>query len=201
MDNRKFCMTVLASAALLGFGAAAQADVAATAESCNECHGVAGLGADKGVPNIAGLSEYYHADQLYFYRDGDRPCVDVDAPGGGTTNMCTIVADMSDEDIDAIAAHYAEMPFAPAAQAFDAALAEAGKAIHERDCEKCHTDGGSNIDDDAGILAGQWMPYMDMVFKMYMAGERSQDDQMKKKMDALSEDDLKALLHFYASQQ
>jgi len=36
---------------------------------------------------------------------------------------------------------------------------------------------------------------------MYMAGERSQDDQMKKKMDALSEDDLKALLHYYASQQ
>jgi len=186
---------------MLGFGAAAQADAAATAETCNECHGVASMGAEKGVPNIAGLSEYYHGDQLYFYRDGDRPCPDVEAPDGSTTNMCNITADMSDDDIDAIAAHYAEMPFVPAAQEFDAALAAKGQEIHERDCGRCHTDGGSNIDDDAGILAGQWMPYMDMVFKMYMSGERAQDEQMKKKMDPLSEDDLTALLHYYASQQ
>ena len=201
MDNRKFCMTVLASTALLGFGIAARADVAATAETCNECHGVASMGAEHGVPNIAGLSEFYHADQLYFYQEGERPCVDIEAPDGTTTNMCEIVADMSEDDMGAIAAHYAEMPFEPAQQAFDTALAAKGQEIHDRDCERCHTEGGANIDDDAGILAGQWMPYMDMVFKMYMSGERAQDDQMKKKMDPLSEDDLTALLHYYASQQ
>jgi cytochrome c553 len=34
-----------------------------------------------------------------------------------------------------------------------------------------------------------------------MAGEREQPKKMQEKMDALSADDVKALVHFYASQQ
>jgi sulfide dehydrogenase cytochrome subunit len=29
-----------------------------------------------------------------------------------------------------------------------------GKAIHACACDKCHTEGGSVVEDDAGILAG-----------------------------------------------
>jgi cytochrome c553 len=201
VDNRKFCIALLASAAFLGFGATALADVEATAATCNDCHGAAGMGADHGVPNIAGLSEFYHADQLYFYRDGERPCADVTSSSGTTTNMCNVASDLSDEEIDELGAHFADMPFVPAEQEFDEALAAAGKEIHDRDCEQCHTDGGSNVEDDAGILAGQWMAYLEGEFALYRSGEREQTAPMKKKMDALSDDDFKALLHYYASEQ
>jgi len=83
----------------------------------------------------------------------------------------------------------------------DASLAEAGKAIHQRECDRCHSDGGSNPEDEAGILAGQWMDYLQLSFAEYKSGEREQPKKMKEKMDTLSADDEKALLHFYGSQQ
>lgn len=177
----------------------------ATIATCNGCHGDGGVSQSGNIPTIAGLSEFYHGDQLYFYRDEERPCGDaVVSQGdmqGQSSNMCAAVAGMSDDQIDAIAAHYAALDFVPAQQDFDAALAEAGKAIHDRDCAICHSDGGANAGDDAGILAGQWMGYMETTFAEYRAGEREQPAPMQKKIDALSDDDVKALLHYYASQQ
>ncbi len=196
MNTKKTWITEIAIAAGLCFCGAAMADVATLAKTCDGCHG-----ADASMPAIAGLSEFYHADQLFFYRDEERPCADATSAGGETTNMCAVAADLSDEEIEEIAAHYAAMPFAPAKQKFDAALAATGQAIHERDCEVCHTEGGSNAADDSSILAGQSMAYMEMTFGQYGAGEREQPDPMKKKIDTLSDDDVKALLHYYASQQ
>ena len=201
MNKRKICITVMATAAWLGLGAAALADVMATAKTCDGCHGAANMGADHGVPTIAGLSEFYHSDQLYFYREKGRPCNDVTSTSGDKTNMCAVTANFSDEEIDELAAHYAAMPFPAAKQDFDAALAAAGKAIHDRDCEVCHTEGGANAEDDASILAGQWAGYLEMAFAEYRSGDREQAEPMKKKLDALSDDDIKALVHYYASQQ
>jgi sulfide dehydrogenase cytochrome subunit len=93
------------------------------------------------------------------------------------------------------------LPYVAAEQAFDPALVAAGEKVHARDCEVCHSDGGSNADDEAGFLAGQRTGYLQMTFDEYSAGEREQPDAMRKKMDALSADDVKALLHYYASQQ
>ena len=117
------------------------------------------------------------------------------------TNMCEVVADMSDDEIEKIAAHYAALPFVPATQEFDAALAAAGEAVHERECARCHTDGGSNPEDEAGILAGQWMGYMKQTFVEYETGAREQPKKMQEKMVNLSVDDVDALIHYYASQQ
>lgn len=174
-------------------------------QGCNDCHGDGGVSQWSDMPSIAGLSEFYHADQLYLFRDGDRPCSDSDYRQGdksrAATTMCAATADLSDDQIDDIGAMYAEMPFTAAKQDFDAALAASGKAIHDRDCGICHSDGGANPDDDAGILSGQWMGYMKAAFAEYASGDRDQPSTMKKKLDALSDDDVKALLHYYASQQ
>ena len=69
-----------------------------------------------------------------------------------------------------LAGYYSELPFVPAQQSFDADLAAAGKAIHEAECDRCHSDGGSNAEDEASILAGQWMGYLETTFAEYMAG-------------------------------
>lgn len=184
---------------------AVAADLDATIAGCNDCHGNNGVSQWNDVPTIAGLSEYFHADQLYYFRDGERPCSESKYRQGDTsrpaTTMCAVTADLADEDLDAIGAHYAELPFVAAKQEFDAGLAATGEAIHEEACGRCHTDGGSNPGDDAGILAGQWMGYLESAIAQYRAGERNQMEAMKDKIDALSDDDVKALLHYYASQQ
>jgi sulfide dehydrogenase cytochrome subunit len=115
--------------------------------------------------------------------------------------MCEVAGALSEDEIEAIAEHYAGLPFVPAKQDFDAALAEAGKAIHEAECDRCHSEGGSNAADEASILAGQWIGYLETTFAQYAAGEREQPKKMQEKLDALSADDTKALIHYYASQQ
>jgi len=180
-------------------------DLAAVVDNCNGCHGDDGVSQWSDVPTIAGVPEYVHADALYFFRDEERPCSEVEYKQGDTsrpaTTMCAVVADLSDEMLDELAAYYFELPFVAAQQEFDAGLAAAGKAVHDEACDKCHSDGGANPDDEAGILAGQWMGYLEATFAEYASGARSQDKKMKEKMDALSDADTTALIHYYASQQ
>ena len=184
--------------------ASAWGDISAITADCEGCHGDGGVSQWTDVPTIAGLPEFTHADALYFFRDEARPCSELNYKQGDTskaTTMCAVAAGLSDDQIDELAAHYAMMDFAPAKQDFDAALAAAGKSIHDAKCEKCHSDGGSNADDEASILGGQQMGYMKATFAEYMSGAREQDKSMEEAMKSLSEDDVKALLNFYASQQ
>jgi len=187
------------------FASAAMADLNAVVENCNGCHGNDGVSQWSDVPTIAGVSEFVHSDALYIFRDEARPCTETEYKQGDTsrpaTTMCAVVADMSDDMIDEVAAYYAAKPFVAAKQDFDAALAEAGKAIHEAECDRCHSEGGSNPEDDAGILAGQQMGYLKDTFAEYRSGEREQPKKMEEKLSALSDDDVKALVNFYASQQ
>ena len=180
-------------------------DMEAIVENCNGCHGDGGVSQWTDVPTIAGLPEFTHGDALYFFRDEERPCSEAEYKQGDTsqapTTMCAVAGELSDDQIDEIAAYYAELPFVPAKQDFDAALASAGKAKHDELCEKCHSDGGSNPDDEASILAGQWMGYLEKTFAEYAADERDQPAAMKKQVDELSDSDVRALIHYYASQQ
>ena len=181
------------------------ADLEAVVQDCNGCHGDNGVSQWSDVPTIAGVPEFVHADALYIFRDEARPCTESKYRQGDTsraaTTMCAVAADLSDEMIDEIAAHYAGLPFVAAKQEFDAGLAAAGKAVHDAECDRCHSEGGSNPEDEAGILAGQWMGYLEDTFAEYKSGEREQPKKMEEKLNALSDDDVKALVHYYASQQ
>ena len=187
------------------FSMASAADLDAIIEDCNGCHGDNGVSQWADVPTIAGIDSFGIADALFMFRDEERPCSESEYRQGDTsraaTTMCALSADLSDDDIELLGDAYAELEFVPAAQDFDAALAAAGAAIHEQNCDKCHSDGGSNVDDEASILAGQWMGYLEASFTDYLSGDRDTDKKMKEKLAALSADDINALLHFYASQQ
>ena len=201
----KLRIIAICAATFLASGGASAQDVAAMAESCDGCHGDGGVSQWGDMPTIAGIDAFTHSEALFVYRDGDRPCAESEYRTGDTsrapTTMCAIAADMSDEDIEAISEYYAGKPFVPAKQEFDAALAAKGAELHQAECDRCHSDGGSNVDDEASILAGQWMPYLRQAFADYASGERPQDKKMQEKMDPLSADDVEALLHYYASQQ
>ena len=200
---------IISFAISLTFGLFASAsmagDLEAVVENCNGCHGDNGVSQSTDVPTIAGIPEFVHSDALYIFRDEARPCTESKYRQGDTsraaTTMCAVAADLSDEMIEEIAAHYAALPFVAAKQDFDADLAAAGKAIHESQCDRCHSEGGSNPEDEAGILAGNMMGYLQDTLAEYRAGEREQPQKMEEKVNALSDDDVKALVHYYASQQ
>jgi sulfide dehydrogenase cytochrome subunit len=153
------------SATLGLFGSASMAaDLDAVVENCNGCHGNDGVSQWTDVPTIAGIPEFVHSDALYVFRDEARPCTESKYRQGDTsraaTTMCAVTADLSDDMIDEVAAYYAGLPFVAAKQDFDAGLAEAGKAVHDAECDRCHSEGGSNPEDEASILAGQNMGYL-----------------------------------------
>ena len=174
-------------------------------ESCADCHGADGISQWDDVPTIAGVDAFVGSEALYIYRHKERPCAQSDYRQGDTsraaTDMCAIVSDFSDEMIEDIAAHFSELTFVAAKQEFDETKAAVGQAIHEQSCERCHSEGGSNADDEAGILAGQWSGYLRTTFAEYASGDREQLDKMKEAMAPLSADEVDALVHFYASQQ
>lgn len=173
--------------------------------ACADCHGKDGASTESDVPSIGGVSEAYLNDTMAAYRDSKRPCAESAYRAGDKkrprTDMCKIAAKLSAEETAREAKEYAGKPFVRARQKFDAAKAAAGKKVHDTACEKCHSEGGALADDDAGILAGQWMPYLKETFAQYAKGARPQPEKMKVKFNALKPEELEALLHYYASQQ
>jgi sulfide dehydrogenase cytochrome subunit len=171
---------------------------------CDGCHGSAGVSQWTDMPTIAGISELVHADALFAYKDGARPCETSEFRIGNTsrpaTDMCAVTNHMTETQIQALASFYAAKPFVPAKQEFDATLAAQGAKVHKQACERCHSGDGRVPADDASILKGQWMGYLRQTFAEYAAGTREQPDNMKLTMDPLSDDDVEALIHFYAGQ-
>lgn len=200
-------LTTYLAAALFSmtFSGAHAGDIDAIMQGCNDCHGSNGVSQSSDVPTIAGMPEFVHADALYLYMDEGRPCSESEYRHGDTsrpaTTMCAIAAELSEDDIDGLAAAYAEIPYAKAKQDFDPALAATGEALHNDHCDKCHSDAGTNPDDEAGMLGGNMMGYLDSSMADYKAGNREQPAKMKEKIDALSDDDVKALVHYYGSIQ
>jgi sulfide dehydrogenase cytochrome subunit len=189
----------------LGIPALASADIDALMDNCNGCHGDNGVSQWSDVPTIAGLAEFVHVDALFIYQDEARPCAESEYRQGDTsraaTTMCAIAAELSEDDIDALAAAYAELPYVKATQDFDADKAAAGQALHDKHCDKCHSEAGTNPDDEAGMLGGQQMGYLRNTFAQYADESREQPGKMKEKLDMLSADDVEALVHYYGSIQ
>jgi sulfide dehydrogenase cytochrome subunit len=179
------------------------ADVNKLAENCANCHGKDGVSTESDVPIIAGYSAPFLSDSLAAYKKKERPCPETKYRGGDKkgqkTDMCQVAKDLSDADIKQVAQHFAGKKFVRAQQKFDAALAKKGKEIHEHTCDKCHSEGGSLASDDAGILAGQWMPYLKEQFKEFKAGKRPMVKKMKPKMEKLEPADIDALVNYYGS--
>ncbi|HYA37899.1 MAG TPA: c-type cytochrome [Candidatus Methylomirabilis sp.] len=198
-------LVLLAGAGLFSLAVAtsAAADVNKMVETCAACHGKEGDSHESDVPTIGGMSAPYIKDNLTAYKNKERPCPETkfhEGPKKGQkTDMCQVAKELSDGDMKELADYYAGKKFFRANQKFDAALAQKGKEIHDDHCEKCHSNGGSLASDDAGILAGQWMPYLEATFKEYKSGKRPMEKKMKPKIDKLTPGDIQALLNYYGS--
>jgi sulfide dehydrogenase cytochrome subunit len=179
------------------------AEVNKLVDVCTQCHERDGDSNDPNMPIIGGYSEPYIISSMTAYKDKTRSCPEIEYISEDKkvekTDMCRISRDLSDADIEKLALYYSKKKFRRANQDFNLTLARKGQLIHERDCEKCHSEGGSLASDDAGILAGQWTPYLKQQFFAFYAEKRQLDRKMKPKFNKLDKTEIEALLNFYAS--
>ena len=166
------------------------------ADTCTGCHGFDGNSKGPATPSIAGASAEYLTEMMKAYKSGDA----------SSTIMGRIVKGYTDEELAQVAEVYAKKKFVSAAgQKFDEKLVKKGKKLHDKYCEKCHAEGGTSAEDDSGLLAGQWTPYLQATIADFAAGTREMPKKMKKKMKKMKQkegdDGIKALFSYYASQQ
>jgi sulfide dehydrogenase cytochrome subunit len=179
------------------------ADVNKLVDTCSHCHERDGASHDPNMPIIGGYSEAYIISSMQAYKHRTRSCPEIEYLYGENkvkrTDMCKVTATLSDDDIKKLAQYYAGKKFRRANQDFDPELAKKGEQIHKRDCEKCHSQAGSVADDDSGILAGQWSPYLKQQFFAFYTEKRLLAKKMTPKFNKLGKEDIEALLNYYAS--
>src|SRR5260370_19615960 len=173
-------------------------------EGCEDCHGAHGVSGSQDVPSIAGASATTLSEALKDYHAKKRPCPKVNYKRGDTQrqgDMCATAKDLTDSAIADLSAYFEKKSNVAMKQAFDAAKAPAGQQIHERDCKKCHSKGGKDPADDAGILAGQPLDWMKASLAAARKGEAEHPKKMKDVVTKLSDADIESLAHYYASEQ
>lgn len=165
------------------------------ANTCAGCHGSDGASSGPAIPTIAGLSNDYFVEIMKGYAAGTIPASIMDRIAKGYT----------EDEINQLAKFYIAKPFVKAKQDFDPKLVKEGGKLHDKYCEKCHAEGGQSAEDDAGVMAGQWTPYLIYQLEDFNAGHREAPKKMAKKLkDLMSKEGqagIDALISFYASQQ
>jgi sulfide dehydrogenase cytochrome subunit len=185
-------------------GVSIASDIGATTRECDGCHGVQGASSHDDVPIIGGQSADYITKSLESFQKWNRPCVKSTYRSGDTsrpkTDMCKIAGALSAPEITALGEHYAGLPFVAANQQFDTVKAEVGAGLHEQHCEICHERGGL-VAARGPRLAGQWVPYLRATLKYVPTGEHMVPNMMERSLGKFSNEEIDALMDFYASQQ
>lgn len=175
------------------------ASPAMLSNTCLGCHGPGGISVGPATPTISGMSELYIVGALLAYKyDNDADKIeaiiaadsdleDVEYFKRSSTVMNRIAKGYSEKEIKIIARHFSELPFEAQKQNTDVGQAKTGAKLHEQHCEKCHEDGGSSAEDDAGVLAGQWAPYLEFTMADYVNGDRAMPKKMKKQIQKMQE--------------
>jgi sulfide dehydrogenase cytochrome subunit len=163
--------------------------------TCAGCHGTNGNSQGPAAPTIAGISSEYFIEAMKAYQTDARP----------STIMGRIAKGYTEEEVKLMAGFFATKKMERPVQTVDAKLAKKGMKMHEKYCEKCHEDGGRSSADDAGMLAGQWTPYLHYTMSDFIDGKREMPKKMKKKVEELQSkgggDAIDALIQYYGSQQ
>ena len=169
---------------------AAPSTPAMLSNTCSACHGQFGQAVGPSIPTLAGQPAAYIADAMKQFKSGERP---------GTV-MNRVAKAYTDDDFNAMGEFFSQKKFVRYPQKVDAAKVAKGKELHEQNCKKCHQDGGRESE-DGGVIAGQWSEYLHITMDDFVSKKRAMPKKMAEKFEALSKDDLDALVNFYASQQ
>ncbi len=164
------------------------------ANTCAGCHGTNGQSAGDSMPSLAGLDERYFYKTMKDFQSGARP----------STIMGRLAKGYSDNEMKGMADFFAGQPWFNAKVEVDKKLAAEGKKLHMDHCESCHEQGGTvSGNKDTPRIAGQWRPYLlNLLTDLHTIGRSStQPIKMRQRIQKLSQEELEALSHYYASQQ
>ena len=142
------------------------------------------------MPSLAGQSQIAIATAMKKFKSGERPA----------SIMGRIAKGYSDAEIEAMADYFAKLkPVAAAGQTLDAKLVAKGKELADKNCKRCHLESGKEFDENAAVVAGQWLKYLQVQMDDYASGKRKMSEKKAEKMKTLSRDELEAMAHYYAS--
>ena len=128
--------------------------------TCIACHGKNGVGIDPSYANLGGQNAAYLALQLKAFRSGDR----------SNPIMNPIAAQLSDQDINALAQWFSEQSLVTAANG-NPDLVEEGRN-RAGYCHACHGMQGHPVAVEWPIIAGQSAPYIQNQLMAFKQGTR-----------------------------
>ena len=159
-------------------------DIEAKVQSCAVCHGQNGVPIDpKTIPIIWGQQQSYLVKQLRDYRNGER-----DNP-----IMSPIAKGLAQEDLRKIAAYFAAKSW-PAQQARPAAASPPNGIAQCQPCHQPNFEGGP----PAPRLAGLSYEYLVAAMRDFAADERTNNGDMPKFMQALTDSERDAMARYLA---
>ncbi len=169
--------------------ASAQAPSKDRLAACAACHGAEGVAASPAIPSLAGQPKLFIENQLVLMREGLR-----EVPA-----MQAAVAGLSDEEIVALARHYAALPLQPAPGPLQADKQRAGAVLSKQGgCGSCHLPDyrGQN---QVPRLAGQQEAYLLASMKQFRDHPGpGRDTIMSSTLRGLTDADLDRLAHYFA---
>ena len=149
---------------------------------CGGCHGSHGVSTDAATPNLAGQDARYLVNAIIAYRKTRRH-----------EGMEAYVGDLSQQDIENIAAFYAIQKSRPA---------EKGQTIVQeliRKCDRCHDVNVDNASMAVPKISGQDKDYLIMALRAYR-DDRRESSMMHNMSLPYSDSIIESVSSFYASQ-
>jgi sulfide dehydrogenase cytochrome subunit len=190
MRSRSKWGVAFAFAALSAIAQAAPPTPAMLSNACAGCHGTNGASAGLSMPSLAGQNKIAMVEAMKAFKSGERP----------STVMGRLAKAYNDAEIEAMGEYFsAQKPVVAVGQKFDVALAGKGRELHERHCKRCHLEGGKEFDENAAVVSGQWLKYLQIQMDDYAAGRRTMSEKKAEKMKPLTRADFEAIAHYYAS--
>jgi cytochrome c553 len=152
----------------------------AESADCGSCHGSRGVSHDPLVPNLAGQEPTYLVNAIKAYRDHERSHEDM-------------VTDISDEQIEDIAAFYAVQSAG--------SLTDSGEELESvvAKCNRCHGRDAGESKLALPSLNGQKRDYLVRVMQEYRDDDRG-SSMMHKMSSGYSDELIEQLADWYAAQ-
>lgn len=198
MNKLVFSLVSMLFAAAFSTSALA-ADAAAgeqKAAVCAACHGTDGNSSAAENPKLAGQNASYLVKQMLDIKEGRRE----------VALMAGMLDDMSEADLEDIAAFYSEQEIT--LEGADPDLVEQGRQIYRSGiaelgvaaCSACHSPTGSgNAQAGFPALGGQHAAYVDSQMRAFRSGERDNDGRaamMRGVSERLTDGEIEALASY-----
>ena len=183
---------IIAALCLLASPVFAADSIEDKAQICAGCHGEKGIPQEKTTPIIWGQNEGYLYIELRDFKSGNRK----------NDLMASVVANLSKDDLKALAAHFTKLPW-PNLQQPSAPKDVAAKAqtvMGSIGCTGCHLEQFQG-DGTTARLAGQQREYLQKTMTDFRDHTRGNNPGMSDLLNAAKPDDIAPLAQYLSGLQ